>query len=137
MCKRYAVKCLISGNCFITYCLLIGNNVGRSPKFFLVFLFDGLAFLILSSSRSIQIYPSFLLTPTRRAFTADPLVRLHPDLARSRRQPTGPHGGEDFRRSDEVGSSARRDLCMFPAKTLVRVCIFKNGHRNYGDVHLS
>ena len=69
--------------CYITYGLLIGNNVGRSPKFFLVFLFDGLAFLILSSSRSIQIYPSFLLTPTSRAFTSDPPVRLHPDRPRS------------------------------------------------------
>ena len=49
----------------------------------LVLLIDGLALLILFSSRSIQIYPSFLRTPTRRAFTSDPLVRLHCDRSRS------------------------------------------------------
>ena len=51
----------------MTYCLLIENHFGRSPKFFLVLLFDGLGLsftVILSPSRSTQIYPSFLPTPT-------------------------------------------------------------------------
>ena len=73
-----------TGNCFITYCLLMEYHFGLSPKFFLVYLFVDSAYLPLSSSRSIQIYPSFPPTPTRRAFTADPLVRLHRDRGRSR-----------------------------------------------------
>ena len=77
----------------MTYCLLIENHFGRSPNFFLVLLFDGLALLILSPSIKQDLpksfYPSFLPTPTRRAFTVDPLVRLQtvrrdPDRGRSR-----------------------------------------------------
>ena len=48
---------LLSGNCFITSCLLMENSVGRSPKFVRAFAFGQTVLLLIYALSSVQWYP--------------------------------------------------------------------------------